>query len=202
MVEETSGEFSLWLKLVYTVFFLLIMYVNFAYHGWRNVLWFSHIALVLLFLGLWTEKRVLVSMAGISVLFFHSLWTLMFLARLLFGFHSGGAIAYVFDAGTPLYLRSVTMFHVATPPLILYLLSKKGYDRRAFRYQKFWGATLILITYLLSPQRNVNWVHGPVEPQSFLHPYFYLAVLITVLVLFVYLPTHLLLDKFFGQKSL
>ncbi len=197
--KKTVKSFPLWFKLVYTFFFSIIMYVNLFHYGWRNLLWFSHIALLLLFVGIWSGKRLFVSMAGISVLVFHSLWTTSFFAQLLFGLELGG-VSYMFDSGTPLFLRSVSLFHVFTPPLITIILSKTGYERKAFRYQKFWGAFVIIITYILSPEKNINWVHGPVNPQNFLNPALYLLILIAGVITFVYYPTHIVLDKKFGDK--
>ncbi len=191
--------FPLWFRLVYTFFFSIIMYVNFFHYGWRNILWFSHVALILLFVGIWSGKRLYISMAGVSVLVFHSLWTISFFAQLLFGLELGG-VSYMFDSATPLFLRSVSLFHIFTPPLITIILSKTGYDRKAFRYQKVWGAFVIIMTYFLSPEKNINWVHGPVNPQNLLNPHFYLLVLITGLITIVYYPTHLVLDKKFGDK--
>lgn len=191
----------LWVKLLYTAVFLTIAYVNLAYYHWTQFLWFSHTALFLVLLAVWTEKHVLVGMAGISVLVFHTTWTVAFIFGLLTGVHPG-AIAYMFDPATSLFLRSVSLFHVALPLFILWMLSKTGYDRRALKYQTIWGISILLLAFIAtSPERNINWVYGPVTPQNLLPQPVYLAGLMVAVPLVIYLPTHRLLESQFGKQN-
>jgi hypothetical protein len=58
-------------------------------------------------------------------------WNLDFLV----GGRLTGLAAYMFDRRMPLHLRSLSLFHVALPPLLLWLLRRLGYDRRALLTQ-------------------------------------------------------------------
>lgn len=193
---DYKKKLPLAIKLPYILLFTVVMYVNVVYYGWENILWFSHMALILLFIGIVFDKHVFISMAGISVFVFHSLWTLMFLTQLLTGARIG-AVAYMFDGATPLFLRSVSLFHVVTPPLILYLLKKIGYDERAYGLQKLWGGFVIILTAIIDPGKNINWVYGPGSPQNILPEFIYIPLLIFALIHIVYLPTHAFFRKHF-----
>jgi hypothetical protein len=48
------------------------------------------------------------------------------------------------------------------------------------------------------PQKNINWVFGPGnKPQHLLPPLLYLGLEMVVIPVCVFLPTHLLLKRFF-----
>jgi hypothetical protein len=52
--------------------------------------------------------------------------------------------------------------------------------------------------FLTQPEENVNWVFGPAKRrQQWMAPQLYLLLLTVFFPVCVYLPTHLLLQKFF-----
>jgi len=100
------------------------------------------------------------------------------------------------------YLRALSLFHLALPPTLLWLLYRLGYDPRSFVRQTVLTLVLLPVTWLLTtPEQNVNWVYGPgAEPQHVIPPLAYLALEMLALPALVFWPTHLILKRLFGAK--
>ncbi len=165
-------------------------------YGPSNFLWLSDIALAFTFVSLVARSSLLASMPAVGVLALEFAWAMDFLAggRLI------GLAAYMFDEKLPLPLRALSLFHLALPPTLLFLLHAFGYDKRAFVLQTLLTWAVLLTCYLATdPEQNINWVFGPgVEPQRILPPPLYLALEMAALPLLVFLPTHLILLWLFG----
>jgi hypothetical protein len=85
-------------------------------------------------------------------------WNLDFLV----GGRLTGLAGYRFDTRMPLHLRSLSLFHVALPPLLLWLLRRLGYDHRALLTQTVLTWVVLPATYRLTDcKENVNWAFGP-----------------------------------------
>lgn len=187
----------LWLKVSYTLMVLVIIPVYWRDLGPANFLWFSDIALIALVPALWLENRLLGSTMAVAVFLLESLWVLDFLT----GGHLIRIAAYMFDSDLELYIRFLSgLFHWALPFTLLYLLVRLGYDKRALPLQVFIAAIVLPVTYLFTdPEKNINWVFGWAEPQDVMPPLAYLGLLFLVLIVTVYLPSHWLFNRFFGQ---
>ena len=105
----------------------------------------------------------------------------------------------MYDSKLPLYLRSLSLFHLALPPTLLFLLYRFGYDQRALIYQTLLTCVVLIVTYVATdPEKNINWVFGPGnKPQQLLPPLLYLGLEMVIVPVCVFLPTHLLLKRFF-----
>lgn len=193
-----KGKIPLWLKISYTLMVLVIIPVYWRDLGPANFLWFSDIALIALVAALWLENRLINSTMAVAVLFLESVWVLDFL--------TGGNLiqisAYMFDPETDMHIRILSgLFHIALPPVLLYQLVKLGYDQRALLLQTIIALVVLPVTYWVTePEDNINWVYGPVGPQDVLPDYLYLALLATVLIVVLYIPSHLLFKRFFSHK--
>src|SRR5207244_12906996 len=99
------------------------------------------------------------------------LWVLVRLCRLAAGVHVTGVPAYMLDGSIPPFLRALSSFHGWLPFVLLWLLSRLGYDRRAFRWQSMAGVVVLLVSYLFAPAPppsashpswavNINYVYG------------------------------------------
>jgi hypothetical protein len=191
----TSQQISLWLTLAYGLTVPIIAVVYWRAYGPTNFLWLSDIALAFTLASLLTGNRLFASMPAIGVLPLELAWTIDFLAggRLI------GLAGYMFDAKLPLYLRSLSLFHLALPPTLIFLLYRFGYDERALVYQTLLTWVVLVITYVATnPEQNINWVFGPgSKPQQLLPPLLYLGLEMVVLPLFVLLPMHLILKRLF-----
>ncbi|MDY6789556.1 MAG: membrane-associated protein, partial [Candidatus Nanohaloarchaea archaeon] len=165
--ERDRNRIPVSLKLVYTSLILIVSYTIVSNYGWMSMLWFSHTALLVVLIGMWWESRLLLSMASLSILLFHSLWTLGFLFRLVTGATLLGGLSYMFDADTSLFLIGVSLYHVAMPLLMVWILRRKGYRREALKFQTLFGWTVAITAFMITPHsRNINWVFGPIEPQT------------------------------------
>ena len=164
-------------------------------YGPSNFLWLSDIGLVLTLAALLSDSRLIASMGAVGLLALELAWTIDFFA--------GGRLitlaAYMFDAKLPRYLRALSLFHLALPPTLLFLVYEFGYDRRALIYQTLLTWAVLIVTYLTTdPALNINWVFSPgSKPQPVLPPLLYLGLEMVIIPLCVFLPTHLLLDHFF-----
>jgi hypothetical protein len=102
----------------------------------------------------------------------------------------------MFDPGVSLTMRLLSLFHVVTPPLLLWVLWRLGYDRRGWKYQTLLAWIVIPVNYFWRPQYDVNWARGPFfHEQHFVPGWIYLFAYLTMIPLLVYFPTHLFLAR-------
>ena len=190
---------SLRFKIAYTLFVCLLVPIYWRQYGPANFLWFSDIALLVLVPALWLENALLVSMMAVAIIFFEAIWNIDFFTRLATGKSLIGLSAYMFDPKIPLFIRLLSLFHIALPLLLLWTLHRLGYDRRAFVAQTILAVVVLPLSYLVSnPRENVNWVYGFGEhPQSTLPAGVFLLLVMVIYPIVVYLPTHLLFAKMF-----
>jgi hypothetical protein len=189
----SSAHIPLWLTLAYGLAVPVIAVVYWRSYGPTNFLWLSDVALAFTFAALVTGNPLLASMPAVGVLPLELAWTIDFLT----GGRVIGLAGYMFDPKLSLYLRGLSLFHLALPPTLLFLLYELGYDRRALTTLLTW--IILIITYVATdPEQNINWVFGPgSKPQRVLPPRLYLVLEMVVLPLLVLLPTHLILERIF-----
>jgi hypothetical protein len=108
--------------------------------------------------------------------------------------------------------RTLSTFHIWLPILLLVLLWRVGYDRRAVWMQTLIIAVVLIASYLLTDPRhpptgypapavNLNRVYGLYDTsiQTAMPPLLYLATEFALIVLCFYLPAHLVLRRLFPQ---
>lgn len=189
--------FPLWLKIAFTLFVLILIPIYWRQYGASNFLWFSDIALFVTAAALWLENGLLASMMTLSILLLDIAWNIDFVGGLLAGRNVFGLSKYMFDGTIPRPVRLVSLFHIWFPPLLLWMVYRLGYDERALLGQTLVAWLVLPITYAFADTReNINWVRGPKgEPQKAMPPLLYLVLLMMLLPLLIYLPTHLVLRK-------
>lgn len=207
MKTSTSPAIPLWLKVIYTAFMAVLIPVYWYHYGPTNFLYFCDIALLLTLVGIWKESPLLISLPAVGILLPQALWCVDFVVQLT-GNQMTGMTGYMSDATKPLFLRGLSLFHGWLPFLLVYLVFKTGYDRRAL---KGWTATTIglcLIAFFLLPKagavladpnlpRNVNYVFGmdDAQPQTWMSPELYLVTWMALLTIIIFVPTHFVLKK-------
>jgi hypothetical protein len=193
----------LWLKITYTAFVGVLVPIYWRQYGPSNFLWFSDIALLALVLALWLESPLLVSMMALAVLVPELAWNIDYFARLATGVSLIGLANYMFDASIPRFTRGLSLFHVALPLLLVWMLHRLGYDRRALFWQTVVAAVVFPLSYLFSnPRDNVNWVYGFGErPQAIIPAPLFVLLLMLMFPLVLYVPMHLLLSRIFGPGA-
>lgn len=187
----------LWLKLAYTLMVLFIIPLYWREYGPGNLLWFSDIALIVLAIALWARSRLLVSMMVVGTLLLEFAW--------LIGFMTGGKLlitGYMFDESLPLWLRALSGFHFILPPLMIFLLWRWGYDKRALKWQTLLAWIILPVTYLTTDKEsNINWIFGPGIAQDTIPPLLWLALIMIALPLLIYLPSHWVLKRLFKVRG-
>lgn len=202
----------LWLKLAYTAFMAVLLPTYWWNYGPTNFLYFCDVALLLVLIGIWRESALLISMAGVGILAPQALWVADFAVGLCGG-HLTGMTDYMFNHDRSLFLRGLSLFHGWLPFLIVFLVWRLGYDRRALARWTVLAWALLLVCYFLLPGPradaaslatpvNINYVRGMSDTvaQTWMPPAAWLACLLAGLPLLIYLPTHLVLGKAFGKR--
>ena len=185
----------LWLKVGWTIWVLCWMPVYWQQYGAHNFLFFCDLGNVFILAALWAESGLLFSWQAVGLLFFQTLYTLDLAGALLFGPHLIGGTEYMFNASIPLYVRLLSLFHVVTPPLLLWAVARLGYDRRGWKLQTLACWILVPINFFWRPGFDVNWARGPFgREQHFMPGLLYLAGYMVVVPLLVYYPTHRALE--------
>ena len=195
---------SLWLKIACTLFVCILVPVYWMERGPANFLWLSDIALLAVVPALWMENRFLTSMMAVGVLLPELAWNLDYFLRLIAGFDVIGlnATGYMFESRHTLLFRFFSLFHVILPVLLLWMIHRLGYDRRAVYAQTVLIWVLLPVCYLATdPERNLNWVFGIGNPpQTWVSGPLYLALLMCAYPLLVFMPTHFILKAVFKGR--
>jgi hypothetical protein len=183
-------------KLAWTAWMAFWVPVYWHENGPANFLWLCDVANFLLLVALWRESALLFSSQAVGVLLIQTLWAIDYFGALFSGAHPLGGTEYMFDGASPPWLRALSLFHLAVPPLLLWGVRRLGYDRRGFPLQTALVWLLLPVCYLFTdPERNLNWVFEPFgRPQTLLPPLAYLALLFAAYPLLVFLPAHLALS--------
>lgn len=195
MKAAPAARLPLWPKLAWSAYMAVLVPVYWRRYGPQNFLWFSDLALFEALASLWRETALPASTAAVAVLPLEGAWAADFLS----GGRLAGLAGYMFDTTLPRWLRALSLFHLALPPTLVWLLRRLGYDRRALLAQTALATAVLPLAYTFgTPEANVDWVYGPgTEPQRVLPPKLYLGLLMLGLPALVYLPTHLLLRRLF-----
>lgn len=203
--RNTSACLPIWLKLLYTLFVLLLVPVYWIELGVSNFFWGSDIALVVMVFGLWLESRFLASMMAVGVLIPELYWNIDFFTHLIAGKDVLGlnATSYMFSEDKSLLVRCLSLFHIFLPVILLYSLRQLGYDSRGLLAQIILSWVILPASYLFTePAKNINWVYGISEiPQTWMPEIIYLLLLMVLFPLLIFWPTHVLLKTVFKPTS-
>ena len=210
MTTPADRRIPIWIKVAYSAYVAVVVPCYWvAYTPW-NFLYFCDIALLVTAGAIWIESPLLVSMQAVAITLPQILWVVDLLCRLVAGVHVTGVTAYMLDASIPPFLRALSSFHGWLPFVLLWLLLRLGYDRRAFRRQSVAGVVVLLVSYLFAPAPppsashpnwavNINYVYGldDKQAQSFMAPPLWVLSMMAFHVIALYLPTHLVLRRVF-----
>jgi len=202
---DNSSVVDPWLKFAYTLFVLVLVPAYWQENGPVNFLWGSDLALLLTLVAIWSENRLLASMTAVGVLVPELAWNVDFVLRIVIGVDAvpGPGTAYMFDAREPVWLRGLSLFHVFLPVVVLWLVYRLGYDRRAPLWETFLAWLVLPLSYVAGgPVRNINWTYGfGHEPQDWLPEPAYVGFLMLLFPLAVFWPTHELLKRVMPSRG-
>jgi hypothetical protein len=214
MTTVTNRRIPTWVKVAYSAFVAIVVPSYWVTYSPWNFLYFCDIALLVTGVAIWIESPLLVSMQAVAITVPQLLWVVDFLCRLIAGVYITGVTTYMLDSSIPLFLRALSLFHGWLPFLVLWLLSRLGYDRRALGLQSVVAIVVILISYLFAPAPppsashpnwavNINYVYGldDKHPQTMMAPWLWLLFMMAVTAIAIYLPTHFVLRRVFKAPS-
>ena len=185
----------LWIKALWTVWVIVWAPVYWRQYGPQNFLFFCDLGNILIMVGLWLESRLIFSWQAVGLLLFQTLYMVDLAGAVLTGRHVIGGTEYMFDSKLPLFVRLLSLFHVVTPPLLLWAIWRVGYDRRGWLCQTLMAWIVVPINYFWHPELDVNWARGPFFREQHVMPgLVYLLGYLVIVPLVVYFPTHLLLS--------
>jgi hypothetical protein len=195
-------------KLGYTAFMAVLVPVYWSQYGPTNFLYFCDLALFFTLAAVWLESALFAGMAAVGIVLPQLLWCVDFAGHLA-GLKLLGLTDYMFDTGHPLFLRGLSFFHGWLPFLLLYLVARLGYDRRAlFAWTGVaWAAMLISYFWLPAPGAlpadsltpvNVDYVYGLSDTvaQTWMPGWLWFGLLLAGLPVLILIPTHWVLRKF------
>jgi hypothetical protein len=205
----SDHRIPLWLKMAYTAFMAVLVPAYWSFYGPTNFLYFCDVALFVTLAALWTESALLAGMAAVGIIVPQFVWVADFACG-MFGVKLLGMTEYMFNSSSPLFTRGLSLFHGWLPFLLLYLVAKLGYDRRALRSWTILAYALVVVCYFWMPAPpapmsnpalpvNINYVYGlsDSEPQHWMAPEAWVLLLAVVLFTAFFVPAHFILKKFF-----
>jgi hypothetical protein len=169
------------------------------YWGPSSFLFLCDLAVLLACVGIWTSNALLLSSQALSSLVVDAAWVADVAWKLLFGRHLIGGTEYFFDLHYPLVVRLMSTFHIVLPIVLLLSLRRTGYDARALRLQSLIAMAALIASRFSSPQRNINFAFtDPFFGRSWGPAPVHLAVILAPLILLIYVPTHIILKRYFS----
>lgn len=197
-ISHIHTNFTNWQR--WAVVLWLVVWIPAYWHTWgaSNFLQLCDIAVILTCIGIWSNSRLLISSQAVSSLLIDSVWGLDAACRLFLGRHLIGGTEYLFDAHYPLWVRLLSLFHLAMPLLLLWALYRVRYDWSGLALQCAIALLAFAAARFTDPAKNMNF--------AFTDPFFHrqwgpAAIHVMVSTLFmlvvVYLPTHLVLERLF-----
>ena len=175
-----------------------------AYGGW-HFLQLCDLSVLLACLGVLIDSRLLLSAQALGAPAVALLWLADLGWQAASGHYLHGGTAYLWDEAVPVAARLLSLFHLVLPLLLILYLRRRGYDSRALPLQAAIAAAAIAASWLwLRGAGNLNYVNawpgGGVVLRGVPSVHVFATWLLLCLV--IYLPTHLLWQRLFGDGSL
>ncbi len=191
----------LWIKIAAAAWVVVWIPTYTIYYGWTDFLHLSDVAIAVTAIGLWMSSPLLLTSQAISTLVAETIWTVDVIWGEATGHILIAGVGYMWDKKYPLWLRLMSFYHALLPALLLWTISRVGYDRRGLKLQAGIAAAALVAGRLWgSAKHNINF--------SFRDPFFDRAwgpAPVHVFLMFVgamlvgYLPTDWLLAKLFTR---
>jgi hypothetical protein len=177
----------------------LLVWVPAYWKTWGavNFLRFCDVATVLTCAGFLFENELLLSSQAVGAIVVDTMWTLDVASKFVFGRYLVGGTEYMFDPQFPLWVRLLSLFHVAMPPVLLWALKRNGYDRRGLALQSAIAGAVFVASRFTNPSLNMNY--------AFRDPFFHrqwgpaaahLVLIVAFMAIVVYVPTDFFLKRF------
>ncbi|MDO8479623.1 MAG: hypothetical protein Q7W02_26195 [Candidatus Rokubacteria bacterium] len=214
MTAAPRQRIPTWVKVAHSSLVAILVPCYWVTYTPWNFFYFCDVALLVTGVAIWIESPLLVSMQAIAITLPQILWVIDLLCRLVAGVHVTGVTGYILDSKIPVFLRGLLSFHGWLPFVLVWLLSRLGYDRRALPIQSVAAVMILLVSYLFGPAPpppaghpnwavNLNYVYGldDKHPQTLMAPRLWFLCMVAFNLIVLYAPTHLVLRRVFGPPS-
>jgi len=212
MTPSTDRRIPIAVKIAYTAFCAVLVPFYWIEYGPTNFLYFCDVALLMTLVAVWTESPIWAAMPAVGILLPQAYWIVDFLSGAV-GLPLSNMTGYMFDEGIFWFARFLSLFHFWLPIMLVWLVARLGYDRRAFVGWTLLAWILLLVCYFFMPAPpapaenpklpvNINYVYGfGKQPQNVLLPWAYLGLLMIAGPTCVYWPTHWVMNRFWGERA-
>jgi hypothetical protein len=200
--QIVEARFPNWLRWATVIW--LAVWLPAYWHTWgvANFVHLCDIAVILTCVGVWTNSALLISSQAVGSLLVDTSWALDAGAKFFFGRQLFGGTEYLFDAHYPLWIRLLTLFHLAMPPLLLWGIHRMGYDRRGWALQSAIALPAFIAARFTPPAANINYAFtDPFIHRAWGPAPIHVAISWLFMVFVVYFPTHLLLRRIFSPPK-
>lgn len=200
--RENAGTFPHWVRWAALAWLAFWVPVYWLFWGPHNFVYLCDIAVILGCIGLCTNNMLLISSQVVSSLAVDAMWAVDAAWRAAFGRHIFGGTEYLFGPGHPLWLRLLSLYHLALPVVLLLALHRAGYDRRGWRLQSGIVAAAFVAARFTPASQNINFAFRlPVVDKPFGPAPLHVTVSILFMIFAVYWPTHWALRKIFPRPQ-
>jgi hypothetical protein len=192
-------KLPVWIRWVAAIWLLFWFVVYWRSWGALNFLHLCDIAEILACIGFIADSALLISSQAVASLLVDAAWALDAAWTIIFRHHLIGGTEYLFDPSYPLWVRLLSLFHLALPVLLLWALHRLGYDRRGFPLQLGIAFVAFIASRFAPATQNINYAFA----DPFLHRAWdpapvHVVVAFLFMLVVVYLPTHLVLKRLFS----
>jgi hypothetical protein len=172
-------------------------------YGWLNFLFLCNLGVMITAAALLAGSRLLLSSQAIAAPVIGLAWALDAGTKVLTGDFLYGATAYMWDSQYPLFTRLLSLYHLAWPLLLLWLVARHGYDRRGWPLQTAIAGCAMVAARLISvPEKNVNFAfRDPFFDASWGAAPLHVAAMLLGLAGIAYGLTHWLLARRFDGAT-
>lgn len=200
--RSSITEFPAWAR--WSALAWLAFWVPVYWHFWgpHNFVYLCDIAVILGCIGIWANNALLISSQAVSSLVVDAMWAVDAGWRAGFGHHIFGGTEYLFDPSHALWLRLLSLYHVAIPVVLLWALHRMGYDRRGWALQAGVVAAAFVAARFTPASQNINFAFRlPVVDKPFGPAPLHVAVSVAFMIFVVYWPTHWALGEIFPPPA-
>jgi hypothetical protein len=197
-----AGKYPNWMRWLALAWFALWFPTYWRTWGVANFAHLCDVAVILTCIGMWTDSALLISSQAAGALLIDLAWTAdaasrIFLRKALFPGNE-----YLTDPRYPLWIRSLTGFHVVMPVLLIWGVYLLGYDRRGWALQSAIALPVLIVARFTNPRTNINFVFSdPFFHRAWGPAPTHISVVWLFMMVIVYLPTHLVLRGLFDPPE-
>jgi hypothetical protein len=161
--------------------------------GWQNFLLLCDVSLLLTCIGVWRGSSLLISSQAVGGLLPNFFWALEFTVQLITRRPLFGGPEYMWMEQFPLWVRLLSLFHVALPFVHFALLRRAGYDPRGWKLQIVIAAAVLILCRVLAPEKNLNYIYAdPVFGRGWGPAPVHLLAVLAGMTVVCFWPAHLL----------